>query len=70
MRISRHGRSGSLVITPRGENGADVVFAMTYDYVPKDKKAAHYIGKTRVKLGLMMRDGGWHIASETGEAVK
>ena len=27
----------SLEITPRGENHADVVFAMTYNYAPKDK---------------------------------
>jgi len=60
----------SLEITPRGENRADVVFAMTYDYAPKDKSAAHYVGKTRVRLEFVMSDSGWHIASETGEAMQ
>ena len=27
-------------------------------------------GKTRVRLELVMSDGGWHIASETGEAMQ
>ena len=61
---------GSLEITPRGEDRADVVFAMTYDYAPKDTSAAHFTGKTRVTLELVMSEGGWRIASETGEALQ
>ena len=61
---------GSLEITPRGEDRADVVFAMTYDYAPKDTSAAHFTGKTRVTLELVMSEGGWRIASETGEVLQ
>jgi len=61
---------GSLEVTPRGENRADAVFAMTYDYVPKDNPTAHVAGRARVTLGLVMANGGWRIASERSEAVK
>jgi uncharacterized caspase-like protein len=60
----------SLEITPRGEDRADVVFAMTYDYGPKDKAAAHYVGRTRVRLELAKSEDGWRITSETGEAMQ
>ena len=59
---------GSLVVTPRGENRADAVFAMTYDYTPKDGSAAHLAGKARVSLELVMSDGEWRVSSETLEA--
>jgi uncharacterized caspase-like protein len=60
---------GSLKVTPRGEDRADAVFAMSYDYVPKDAGAARASGRTRVTLGLIMRDGEWRITSETSEAL-
>lgn len=61
---------GSLEVTPHGEDSADAVFAMAYDYVPKDKAAARLTGKARVTLGLVKADGQWRIASETSEAMK
>jgi uncharacterized caspase-like protein len=61
---------GSLQLTPHGDDRADAVFAMAYDYVPKDKSAARLTGKARVSLELVMTDGEWHIASETSEALK
>ncbi|MDI6027327.1 caspase domain-containing protein [Corticibacterium sp. UT-5YL-CI-8] len=60
---------GSLQVTPLGENRADAVFAMSYDYVPKAKAAARAKGKARVKLELVKTDGTWRIASETSEAM-
>ncbi len=57
-------------MTPHGEDSADTVFAMAYDYVPKDKAAARLTGKARVTLGLVKADGQWRIASETSEAMK
>lgn len=60
--------SDSLKITPRGEDRADVVFDMSYDYAPKND-AAHAVGKARVSLGLRMIDGKWRITSEMSEAL-
>jgi uncharacterized caspase-like protein len=60
---------GSLKVTPRGEDRADAVFAMSYDYVPKDKAAPRLAGKASVSLELVMRDGAWRIASETSKAL-
>lgn len=60
---------GTLQVTPRGERAADIVFAMSYDYVPKDKAAARLAGKARVTLGLKAVEGGWRITSETSEAI-
>jgi uncharacterized caspase-like protein len=61
---------GSLKVTPRGEARADVEFAMTYDYAPKDKSAAHLAGRARVYLELVMSNGQWRIASESSEALQ
>ena len=60
---------GSLEVTPHGEDRAEAVFAMRYDYVPKDKSAARLTGKARVTLGLVKADDGWRIVSETSEAM-
>jgi hypothetical protein len=60
---------GSLTVTPRGERRADAVFAMRYDYAPRDRSAPHVAGRARVRLGLVMGDAGWRIASETSEAL-
>jgi uncharacterized caspase-like protein len=60
---------GSLEVTPRGEDGADVRFTMRYDYAPKAAGAAHAAGRARVALSLARRDGGWRIASESSEAM-
>lgn len=60
---------GSLEVTPRGEDGADVRFAMTYDYAPADRSAAHATGKARVALSLRRQDGGWRVMAETSEAM-
>ncbi|MER8806251.1 hypothetical protein NKI12_29120 [Mesorhizobium australicum] len=35
---------GSLEVTPQGESSAQAVFAMSYDYTPKDKPAARVAG--------------------------
>ena len=61
---------GSLEITQRGELRADVSFAMSYDYQPKDNAATHITGRTHVQLELVMTEAGWRVASETGEALK
>jgi uncharacterized caspase-like protein len=61
---------GSLEITQRGELRADVSFAMSYDYQPKDNAATHITGRTHVSLELVMTEAGWRVASETGEALK
>lgn len=61
---------GTLAVTPRGEKAADVVFAMSYDYVPKDKAAARLVGKAKVTLELKAVEGGWRIVSETSELMK
>jgi uncharacterized caspase-like protein len=61
---------GSLEITQRGELRADVSFAMSYDYQPKDNAATHITGRTHVELELVMTEAGWRVASETGEALK
>ncbi len=60
---------GSLEVTPHGEAGADAVFAMRYDYVPKDKSAARLTGKARVTLGLVQAGDGWRIVTETSQAM-
>jgi len=56
-------------VTPQGENRAEAVFAMSYDYQPKDKSVARMTGKARVTLGLVKSDGQWRIASETSQAM-
>jgi len=61
---------GSLEVTPRGKDRVEAVFAMAYEYVPKDKSAARLAGKARVWLELVMTDGQWRIASETSEALQ
>jgi uncharacterized caspase-like protein len=61
---------GSLKVTPRGETRADAVFAMTYDYAPKDKASPHLVGKARVYLELVISGGQWRIASESSEALQ
>ncbi|RUX90519.1 nuclear transport factor 2 family protein, partial [Mesorhizobium sp. M7D.F.Ca.US.004.01.2.1] len=61
---------GSLEVTPHGEDRAEAVFAMHYDYLPKDKSAARLTGKARVTLGLVKADGGWRIESETSQAMQ
>jgi uncharacterized caspase-like protein len=61
---------GSLEVTPLGENRADAVFGMSYDYTPKDRSAAHLVGKARVSLELIISDGEWRVSSETSEAMK
>ncbi|TGQ70864.1 peptidase C14 [Mesorhizobium sp. M00.F.Ca.ET.186.01.1.1] len=61
---------GSLEVTPRGENRADAIFAMRYDYEPKDKSAARLTGKARVTLGLVKTEDGWRIESETSQAMQ
>ncbi|MEO5755874.1 MAG: caspase domain-containing protein [Mesorhizobium sp.] len=60
---------GSLQVTPRGEDRVDAVFAMNYDYVPKDKSATRLAGKARVTLELVKADDGWRITSETSAAA-
>lgn len=60
---------GSLDVTPQGENRTEAVFAMSYDYQPKDKSVARMTGKARVTLGLVKSDGQWRIASETSQAM-
>ncbi|WP_442578772.1 caspase family protein [Mesorhizobium sp. ASY16-5R] len=55
---------GSLKVTPRGENRADAVFSMGYDYEPIGG-GARIAGKSRVSLGLVLSDGEWRIVSET-----
>ncbi|RVC21334.1 caspase domain-containing protein, partial [Mesorhizobium sp. M7A.F.Ca.CA.004.04.2.1] len=37
--------AGSLEVTPQGEDRAEAVFAMRYDYLPKDRSAARLTGK-------------------------
>jgi uncharacterized caspase-like protein len=54
---------GSLKVTPRGENRADAVFSMGYDYEPIGG-GARIAGKSRVSLGLVLSDGEWRIVSE------
>ncbi|MFA6155392.1 caspase domain-containing protein [Mesorhizobium sp.] len=61
---------GSLEVTPHGEDRADAVFAMRYDYVPRDKAAARLTGKARVTLGLVKAGNGWRIESETSQAIQ
>jgi uncharacterized caspase-like protein len=60
---------GSLDVTPQGEDRAEAVFAMSYDYQPKDKSVARMTGKAKVTLGLVKTDGQWRIASETSQAM-
>jgi uncharacterized caspase-like protein len=60
---------GTLAITMRGEDAADVAFAMSYDYVPRDPAAARATGRARVQLGLTRAGAGWRVASETSQAV-
>ncbi|MER8382404.1 caspase domain-containing protein [Mesorhizobium sp. M0815] len=61
---------GSLEVTPHGKDRADAVFAMTYDYVPKDHSAQRLTGKARVMLELVLADGEWRVASETSQALE
>lgn len=61
---------GTLTVTPRGEDHADVVFDMSYDYVPKDKAVARQKGSARVTLGLVAVDKGWKIDSEMSEMIR
>ncbi|MER9056279.1 caspase domain-containing protein [Mesorhizobium sp. M0213] len=61
---------GSLEVTPHGKDRADVVFAMNYDYVPKNKSAQRLTGKARVTLELVLADGEWRVASETSQALE
>ncbi|WP_245262094.1 caspase domain-containing protein [Mesorhizobium sp. WSM3626] len=60
---------GSLEVTPLGEGSAQAVFAMNYDYRPKDKSAAPVAGKARVTLELVKTDKGWRVVSETSRAM-
>lgn len=60
---------GSLKVTPRGEDQADAVFSMSYDYVPKNPAQARMTGRAKVTLGLTMIEGHWRIASETSEVA-
>ncbi|MEI9408127.1 caspase domain-containing protein [Mesorhizobium salmacidum] len=60
---------GSLEVTPHGESSAQAVFAMNYDYRPKDKSAAPVAGKARVTLELVKTDKGWRVVSETSRAM-
>ncbi len=61
---------GSLDVTPMGKDRANAVFAMSYEYVPKNKAAETSAGRARIYLELTMTDGGWRIASEASEAAK
>ncbi|MER8820356.1 caspase domain-containing protein [Mesorhizobium sp. M0991] len=61
---------GSLEVTPHGKDRADVVFAMSYDYVPKGKSAQRLTGKARVTLELVLAGGAWRVASETSQALE
>lgn len=60
---------GSLQVTPRGADRADVEFAMTYDYVPKAAATGRQTGRARVWLQLVTVDGAWRIESETSQAL-
>ncbi|MER8411918.1 caspase domain-containing protein [Mesorhizobium sp. M1342] len=62
--------AGSLEVAPQGEDRAEAVFAMRYDYLPKDTSAARLTGKARVALGLVRAGGGWRIESETSQAMQ
>ncbi|MER9749661.1 caspase domain-containing protein [Mesorhizobium sp. M0140] len=62
--------AGSLEVAPQGEDRAEAVFAMRYDYLPKDTSAARLTGKARVTLGLVKAGGGWRIESETSQAMQ
>lgn len=59
---------GSVSVTPRGEDRADVTFDMRYDYKPK-AGGANMAGRARVSLGLKMTEGDWRIVSETSEML-
>lgn len=61
---------GSLEVTLHGEDRADAVFAMRYDYVPRDKAAARLTGKASVTLGLVKAGNGWRIESENSQAIQ
>lgn len=60
---------GSLEVTPHGESSAQAVFAMSYDYTPKDKSAARVAGKARLTLELVKTEKGSRIVSETSRAM-
>ncbi|MES0198997.1 caspase domain-containing protein [Mesorhizobium sp. M0011] len=62
--------AGSLEVAPQGEDRAEAVFAMRYDYLPKDTSATRLTGKARVTLGLVKAGGGWRIESETSQAMQ
>jgi len=59
---------GSVRVTPRGEDGADVTFDMHYNYRPK-AGGANMAGRARVSLSLRMMAGDWRIVSETSEVL-
>lgn len=61
---------GTLTVTPRGEDRADAVFSMRYQYVSRDKAVPPAEGRAKVYLGLVMADGRWRIASESSEALQ
>ena len=61
---------GSLKVTPRGEQRADVGVRDELRLRAEGQSAAHFTGKARVPLELVMSEGGWRIASETGEALQ
>ena len=61
--------AGSVKVTPQGADRAEVVFAMSYDYVPKSAAVPRATGKAQVTLGLVMDGGGWRVASETSQAL-
>lgn len=60
---------GTLTVSERGENNADVTFDMTYDYQPSNAGGQQMIGRARVTLGLVASDGGWKVVSETSQAL-
>ncbi|CAN5147703.1 hypothetical protein BH10PSE7_BH10PSE7_35100 [soil metagenome] len=59
--------AASLTVMPRGDDRSGVVFAMSYEYVPKT--GGRFAGKARVSLELVLQDGQWRIASESSEAI-
>ncbi len=62
--------SGSLTVTPLGASAVRAIFAMTYDYEPRDKAVARSTGRARVYLDLARGTDGWRITAETSEALQ
>jgi len=60
---------GSLTVTPRGEDRADAVFTMSYDYVPRGAGVARATGRALVSLALVKSSGVWRVAAETSAAA-